>query len=47
MIGSDSLDTWLGNALYTPMIQNRAALTEMIRRSMEELKALHAAYGVK
>jgi 7-cyano-7-deazaguanine synthase in queuosine biosynthesis len=47
MIGADGLDTWLGNALYTPMIQNRAALTDMIRRSMEELKALHAAYGVK
>jgi 7-cyano-7-deazaguanine synthase in queuosine biosynthesis len=46
-INTGSLDAWLGNALYTPMIQNRAALTDMIRRSMAELKALHAAYGVK
>jgi 7-cyano-7-deazaguanine synthase in queuosine biosynthesis len=46
-IGSDGLDAWLGNTLYTPLVNNRGALSDMVGRSMDELRALHAALGVK
>jgi hypothetical protein len=43
----DGLDKWLGNALSSPMITDRAATKSMVQRSLAELKALHKAYGVK
>lgn len=46
-VEADGLDNWLGPALGSPMIQDAPALKAMVRRGLEELKALHRAYGVK
>jgi 7-cyano-7-deazaguanine synthase in queuosine biosynthesis len=46
-ISSEGLDAWLGYTLYTPLVKDRAALRDMIGRSMDELRALHTAMGVQ
>jgi hypothetical protein len=38
---------WLGNALAWPLIGERDALQDMLRRGLAELGVLHAKYGVK
>ena len=43
----DGFDAWLGNALGSPMIGDRAALRAMVGRGLAELKNLHDACGVK
>jgi 7-cyano-7-deazaguanine synthase in queuosine biosynthesis len=46
-VESEGLESWLGGAVSSHMIDDRAALKEMIGRGLEELKALHRAYNVK
>jgi hypothetical protein len=46
-VAADGFDSWLGNALGSPMIGERAALREMVERGLAELKRLHEACGVK
>jgi hypothetical protein len=46
-VQSDGIDVWLGHALSSPLIKNRAALKAMLERGLDELKELHIAYGVK
>ncbi len=46
-VDADGLDAWLGSALSSPMIDNRTAIKDMIRRGLAELKALHKGYGVR
>jgi hypothetical protein len=41
------LDAWLGNALSSSLITDRAALRAMLERGLLELKGLHKAYGIK
>jgi 7-cyano-7-deazaguanine synthase in queuosine biosynthesis len=45
-ISTDGLDVWLGNALGSPMITNRAALRAMVERGLAELARLHKACAV-
>ena len=42
----ESVESWLGHALTSPLIRNRAALLAMLKRGMAELDALHQNYGV-
>ena len=42
----DGFDRWLGPTLSSPRITNRAALRAMLRRGLDELGLLHAAYGL-
>jgi 7-cyano-7-deazaguanine synthase in queuosine biosynthesis len=46
-VAADGFDAWLGNALGSPMIQDRRALRAMVERGLAELKILHTAYGIK
>jgi 7-cyano-7-deazaguanine synthase in queuosine biosynthesis len=47
-VTTDGLDAWLGAALSSPAIEDdRSALIAMVQRGLDELKALHEAYGVK
>lgn len=46
-VGADGLDAWLGGSLSSPMIVDPALLKAMVARALEELGALHHAYGVK
>jgi 7-cyano-7-deazaguanine synthase in queuosine biosynthesis len=46
-VGDNGLDTWLGGALRSPVIDNRAELRQMVERGLGELKALHDALGVR
>jgi 7-cyano-7-deazaguanine synthase in queuosine biosynthesis len=46
-VAADGFDAWLGNALGSPMIGERAALRAMVERGLAELKRLHEACGVK
>jgi 7-cyano-7-deazaguanine synthase in queuosine biosynthesis len=46
-VDSDGFDAWLGGSLSSPMIGDAAALKAMVARALEELRALHLAYGVK
>lgn len=46
-VATDGLDSWLGGALASPHVSDRAVLRDMIRRGLDELKALHTAYGVQ
>ena len=41
------LDTWLGSALSLPLIGDVAPLRALIARGLDEITALHVAYGVK
>jgi 7-cyano-7-deazaguanine synthase in queuosine biosynthesis len=43
---ADGIETWLGHALASPLIGDRAALLAMLKRGMAELHTLHEAYGV-
>ncbi|MET4279737.1 7-cyano-7-deazaguanine synthase in queuosine biosynthesis [Bradyrhizobium sp. F1.2.2] len=43
----NGLNDWLGPALSSPLITNRADLEAMISRGLAELQALHKALGVK
>ena len=43
---NESVESWLGHALSSPLIRNRAALLAMLERGMAELDALHQNYGV-
>ena len=45
-VQEDGLDRWLGPTLSSPLIANRAALREMLKRGLNELGALHAKYGL-
>ncbi|TCO06882.1 queuosine biosynthesis protein QueC, partial [Camelimonas lactis] len=46
-IKADGIEAWLGHALASPFIIDRPALVGMLERGLEELRALHQAYGVK
>jgi 7-cyano-7-deazaguanine synthase in queuosine biosynthesis len=46
-VRKEGLDAWLGHALASRWIHNRKSLGEMLARGLDELKSLHAAYGVK
>lgn len=46
-VATDGLDNWLGPALISPMIHDVSALKALVRRSLDELRVLHMAYGVK
>jgi 7-cyano-7-deazaguanine synthase in queuosine biosynthesis len=46
-VQTDGVESWLGHALASPLIADRAALLAMLQRGLEELRALHQAYGVK
>ncbi|HEX3860141.1 MAG TPA: Qat anti-phage system QueC-like protein QatC [Stellaceae bacterium] len=46
-IVDDGFDAWLGNALRSPMIGDRAGLRAMVEQGLAELKLLHEACGVK
>ncbi|WP_225767733.1 Qat anti-phage system QueC-like protein QatC [Inquilinus sp. Marseille-Q2685] len=46
-VKADGIDSWLGHALASPFIQDRAALLGMLERGLGELRALHQTYGVK
>lgn len=46
-VAADGLDVWLGNALGSPMIIDRAALRAMVERGLAELALLHQACGVR
>ena len=42
----DGVESWLGHALSSPSVGDRAALLSMLERGMAELGTLHKAYGV-
>jgi 7-cyano-7-deazaguanine synthase in queuosine biosynthesis len=46
-VAADGFDAWLGNALSSAMIGDRAALRAMVERGLSELRTLHETYGVK
>lgn len=46
-VRANGLESWLGHALASPFIQDRAAVLRMLERGLGELRALHQAYGVK
>lgn len=46
-VAVDGAEAWLGHALSSPQIDDRAGLLGMIKRGLEELQALYRAYGVK
>ncbi|MFN8681379.1 Qat anti-phage system QueC-like protein QatC [Paracoccus sp. P2] len=46
-VKADGIETWLGHALASPFIADRPYLVGMLERGLEELRALHQAYGVK
>jgi Predicted PP-loop superfamily ATPase len=46
-VHAEGVESWLGHALASPFIQDRAALLGMLERGLGELRALHQAYGVK
>jgi 7-cyano-7-deazaguanine synthase in queuosine biosynthesis len=46
-VAADGLDVWMGNAVSSPFIADRAALRTMLERGISELKGLHQAYSVK
>lgn len=46
-IKADGIEAWVGHALASPFIADRPALVGMLERGLEELRALHQAYGVK
>jgi len=46
-VQADSTETWLGHALSSPFVADRSALIDMLGRGLEELRALHRAYGIK
>jgi len=46
-VAADGAEAWLGHALSSPRIDDRAGLLDMIKRGLEELHVLHRAYGVK
>lgn len=41
------LDDWLGNALSSTLLGDISKLKAVVNRSLDELAALHIAYGVK
>lgn len=45
-IDEDGFDYWLGTALSSPLIGNRAALRGMVERGMAELRELHTNFGL-
>ena len=45
-VRDDGVESWLGHALASPLISDRAALLGMLDRGMAELHALHESYGV-
>lgn len=44
---TDGIEAWLGHALASPKIGDRAAVVAMLERGLAELNELHRAYGVK
>lgn len=46
-VRSDGVENWLGHALASPLIGDRAGRLRMLERGRDELRALHQAYGVK
>lgn len=46
-VAADGLDAWLGAALSSPLIEDRLALRTMVQHGLDELRALHEAYGVR
>lgn len=46
-VKAQGLDIWLGSALSLPLIGDVAPLRALIARGLDEITALHAAYGVK
>ena len=46
-VKAQGLDAWLGSALSMPQIGDVPRLRALIARGLDEVAALHAAYGVK
>lgn len=46
-VKAEGIESWLGHALASPYIQDRAALLGMLERGLGELRALHQSHGVK
>lgn len=46
-VKAEGAESWLGHALASPFIEDRAALLGMLERGLGELRALHQANGVK
>jgi hypothetical protein len=46
-VDSDGFDAWVGSTFSSPMIEDKAALKDMVRRSIAELKELHRFYNVR
>jgi hypothetical protein len=46
-IDSDGFDVWLGGSVSSRMISDPSSLKAMVARALEELRALHHAYGVQ
>lgn len=46
-VRADGVETWLGNALASPFINDRSTLVGMLGRGLDELGTLHQAFGVK
>lgn len=46
-VKAEGVESWLGHALASPYIQDRAAMLGMLQRGLGELRALHQAHGVK
>lgn len=46
-VRDEGADAWLGHALSSPLIGDRAALLGMLERGLEEVRALHDTYGVR
>ncbi|WP_345453580.1 Qat anti-phage system QueC-like protein QatC [Arthrobacter gyeryongensis] len=45
-VEEDGLDRWLGPALSSLLITNRAALRDMLQRGLDELGSLHTEFGL-
>ncbi|MBN8958645.1 MAG: 7-cyano-7-deazaguanine synthase [Rhizobiales bacterium] len=46
-VKAEGAESWLGHALASSFIQDRAALLAMLERGLGELRALHQTHGVK
>ena len=45
-VRDESVESWLGHVLATPLIGDRAQLLSMLERGMAELRTLHERFGV-
>jgi hypothetical protein len=45
-VQEDGLDRWLGPALSSPLIKDRAGIRAMLQRGLDELGSLHTKYAL-